>query len=184
MIIPSGENVIKLVVFFSDGQPNTWQFTWTNSAHQVRVNNIVGRGSSGYNILNPSNGNQIYPSGQPDPIKGPVTSKGKPYDMPKSTFRSVHGSNKNINGSNFTTESELLPLARANDIRNANMLVFCIGLGSDIDEGFLHKLANDPSSSTFNPNQPVGETVIAATANDLQVVFQQIAAKILLRLTQ
>jgi len=184
VIIPSGENVIKLVVFFSDGQPNTWQFTWTNKASQVQIKNIVGRGSSGYNILDPSNGNQIYPSGQPNPIKGPVTSKGKPYDMPKSTFRSVSGSNKNINGSNFTTESELLPLARADDIRNANMLVFCIGLGKDIDESFLHQLANDPSSSTFDPNQPVGETVIAATANDLQVVFQQIAAKILLRLTQ
>ncbi|MFA6562337.1 MAG: VWA domain-containing protein [Verrucomicrobiia bacterium] len=189
VIIPSGENVIKVVVFFSDGQPNTWQYTWTNSLNGVQIKNMVADpvyiGPNRYIILNPSNGNQIKPSGQfYDPLKGPVTSKGKPYDMPITTFRSVNGSTKSINGSNFVTESELLPLARANEIRNANMLIFCIGLGDSIDENFLHQIANDTSSSTFNPNQPVGETIIAATANDLQVAFQQIAAKILLRLTQ
>lgn len=188
VVIPSGENVIKLVVFFSDGQPNAWQYTWTNSLNGVQINNMVADpdyiGYNKYIILNPSNGNQIKPSQQPDPLAGPVTSKGKPYDMPITTFRSVNGSTKSINGSNFYVESELLPLARANTIRAAGQLIFCIGLGNNIDEAFLHKIANDTSSSTFNPNQPVGETIIAATANDLQVAFQQIAAKILLRLTQ
>ena len=45
-------------------------------------------------------------------------------------------------------------------------------------------MANDPAASTFNPNQPVGEAVFAPSAADLQQVFLQIAAKILLRLTK
>jgi len=176
VVIPAGENVIKLVVFFTDGLANTFQYTWpTNKTYNV------GGFDSGntYAILNPSNGNQLPNSSTT--YSGPAPA----YCPTMVNFISIDGNTKTVNGSNFRTEGQLRSLDTANAIRDANMLVFCIGLGGgSVDQSFLHKIANDPSSSTFNPNQPVGETVIAATANDLQVVFQQIAAKILLRLTQ
>lgn len=176
VVIPAGENVIKLVVFFTDGLANTFQYTWpTNKTYNV------GGFDSGntYAILNPSNGNQLPNSSTT--YSGPAPA----YCPSMVNFLSIDGNTKTVNGSNFRAEGQLRALDTANTIRDANMLVFCIGLGGgSVDQSFLHKIANDPSSSTFNPNQPVGETVIAATANDLQVVFQQIAAKILLRLTQ
>jgi hypothetical protein len=57
-------------------------------------------------------------------------------------------------------------------------------LGDKISQAFLQQIANDPSSSTFNPNEPVGQAVFAPTAQDLDAVFQAIASEILLRLSQ
>jgi hypothetical protein len=53
-----------------------------------------------------------------------------------------------------------------------------------ISQAFLPQVANDPASSTFYPNTPVGEAVFAPTAADLQGVFQTIASEILLRLSR
>ncbi|MCX6898690.1 MAG: VWA domain-containing protein [Verrucomicrobia bacterium] len=176
VIIPAGDNVIKLVVFFTDGQANTFQYTWpTNKTY-----NVSGSDSgSYYYILDPGTGN-VLPSSSSRYSSAPPA-----YCPTMINFVSVNGSTKAVNPSNIRNEGDLRLLDIANTIRNAGMLIFCIGLGGgSMDEAMLHKVANDPSSSTFNPNQPVGETIIAATANDLQVAFQQIAAKILLRLTQ
>ncbi|MCX6898691.1 MAG: pilus assembly protein [Verrucomicrobia bacterium] len=176
VVIPSGENVIKLVVFFTDGLANTFQYTWpTNKTY-----NVSGSDSGNYYyILHPTTGNTL-------PSSSSKYSSAPPSYCPTMiNFVSVNGSTKAVNASNIRNEGDLRLLDIANTIRNAGMLIFCIGLGGgSMDEAMLHKVANDPSSSTFNPNQPVGETIIAATANDLQVAFQQIAAKILLRLTQ
>jgi hypothetical protein len=57
-------------------------------------------------------------------------------------------------------------------------------LGSAINKAFLQQVANDPASSTYNASQPVGEAVFAPTTAQLDSVFNVIASKILLRLTQ
>jgi hypothetical protein len=57
-------------------------------------------------------------------------------------------------------------------------------LGSAINKPFLQQVANDPASSTYNASQPVGEAVFAPTTAELDSVFNVIASKILLRLTQ
>jgi hypothetical protein len=80
--------------------------------------------------------------------------------------------------------------------RNQGIIVYAIGLGDPSESGecggvfpvlnpdFLKNLANTPDSDTFNSNQPVGDYAIAETAGELDDVFQQIADKILTRLTQ
>jgi len=72
----------------------------------------------------------------------------------------------------------------ANNMRAQGIVVYSIGLGDKISQAFLQQVANDPASSTFDANQPVGQAVFAPTAADLQSVFQTIASKILLRLSQ
>ena len=72
----------------------------------------------------------------------------------------------------------------ANSMRAQNIVIYSIGLGDKISQAFLQQVANDPASSTFNPNEPVGQAVFAPTAADLQSVFQTIASEILLRLSQ
>jgi len=69
-------------------------------------------------------------------------------------------------------------------MRSQGIVVYSIGLGDKISEAFLQQVANDPASSTFNPNEPVGQAVFAPTASDLNAVFQSIASEILLRLSQ
>ena len=176
VIVPAGENVIKVVVFFTDGLANTFQGTWpTNKTYNV------GGTDSGYYyaIFNPGTGNQLPNSSTM--FTGPSPS----YCTTMSTFVSTNGNTKTCNATNYRTEGQLRSLGTANEIRDAGMLIFAIGLGGgSVDQSFLHKIANDTSSSTFNPNQPIGEAVFAATANDLQMTFQQIASKILLRLTR
>jgi hypothetical protein len=72
----------------------------------------------------------------------------------------------------------------ANNMRAQGIVVYSIGLGDKISQAFLQQVANDPASATFDANQPVGQAVFAPTAADLQSVFQTIASKILLRLSQ
>jgi hypothetical protein len=73
---------------------------------------------------------------------------------------------------------------------NPGMYIYSVGLGSSVDQAFLQQIANDPASSTYDPNQPEGQAVFASNcpssqcSAELQQVFQTIAAKILLRLTQ
>jgi len=49
---------------------------------------------------------------------------------------------------------------------------------------FLKALANTSDSVNYNPNQPQGDFAIASDSSQLNDVFQTIAAKILLRLSQ
>jgi len=174
--VPANENVIKLAVFFTDGLANTFQGTWpTNKTY-----NVGGTDSgNSYAIFDPTTGNQL-------PNSSTMYSSASPSYCPTmTTFLSTNGTTKTVSATNFRTEGQLCALGRAAELRAAGMLVFCIGLGGgSVNEDFLEQMANSTGSSTYNPNQPVGEVVMAATANDLQTVFQQIASKILLRLTR
>ena len=73
---------------------------------------------------------------------------------------------------------------------NPGMYVYAIGLGSNVDQTFLKQIANDPASPAYSSSQPEGMAVFAPScpstqcSAQLQQVFQTIAAKILLRLTQ
>ena len=68
-------------------------------------------------------------------------------------------------------------------MRGQNITIYSIGLGDKINQQYLQQVANDPSSPTYDANQPVGEAVFAPTAADLEGVFQTIASKILMRLS-
>src|ERR1019366_6606729 len=64
-----------------------------------------------------------------------------------------------------------------------------VGLGTNVDKAFLQQIANDPSSSTYNPNLPAGMAMFARNCPSstctaaMQQVFKAIAAQILLPLT-
>jgi hypothetical protein len=75
-------------------------------------------------------------------------------------------------------------------MRAEGMYVYSIGLGNSVDSSFLQQIANDPASSTYDASQPQGLAVFAPSCPSSQCtaqlnqVFQTIASKILLRLTQ
>ena len=174
--VASGDNTIKVVVLFTDGYANTFQGTWPVN----KTFNVGGFDppASNYAILDPRTGNQLPNSSTT--YTGPAPS----YCPTMVNFVSVDGTTKSVTPVNCTAEGQLRALATAAAIRGTNMYVFCIGLGNALDQSLLQQAANDPAASTYNPNQPVGEAAFASNASQLQTVFQQIASKILLRLTK
>jgi hypothetical protein len=91
-----------------------------------------------------------------------------------------------------TADAQYQALQTASLMRaeNPGVYVYAIGLGSSPSTTFLQQIANDPASSTYDPNLPIGMAVFAPDCpssqctTELQQVFQTIASKILLRLIQ
>jgi len=179
-----GEKVLRVIVFFTDGFANTFQDNF-----------------SGCGVLNLG---QSDPFGNPPPTSWDYSfmkpSNGSGASCSATKFYSVGGDlagviynagtvTINDNNQNIWREGQLRALATANLARSTNILIYSIGLGNDptkINQTFLKQIANenDPSNPTFNSSQPAGEAAFAPTADDLEAVFQEIATKILLRLTK
>ncbi len=88
-----------------------------------------------------------------------------------------------INNANVQADASSRPIATSDSMRSQNMVVYTIGL-ADVDENFLYRVSNDVRSSAYDSSKLVGETYVAPTADQLQEIFEKLAAKILLRLTQ
>ncbi len=202
--VQPGQNVVKVVVYFTDGYVNTIQDTFTcTSTWGKTLYNYGGfdADNCGYgsrpcvDFFDPSTGtdlaNKDYSSG--------VDKNGNPGHQPTPDCTGVtkftsqqSGTLTTFSRTAVTSDAKYRALQTATAMRTENpgMLVYSIGLGSSVDQAFLRQIANDPASSTYNPNQPAGEAVFASNCPssqcnaELQQVFQIIAAKILLRLTQ
>jgi len=166
-----GENVVKVAVFFTDGWANTVQDN-LNCPPSTKLNfggcappeAAVGW-CSGVSFLDPVNGNS--------------------RSCGATTFPSqVAGGPQPLTQQNISNDAMYRALQVANNMRAQNIVVYSIGLGDKISQPFLQQIANDPASAGFDPAQPVGKAVFAPTAADLQAVFQVIASKILMRLSQ
>ena len=169
--VAAGANVVKVAVFFTDGWANTVQNT-LNCPPSTLLNfggcappeAAVGW-CSGISFMDPTNGN--------------TRSCGA------SSFPSqMTGGSVSLTQTNIANDAMYRAVQVANSMRAQGIAIYSIGLGDKISQAFLQQVANDPASSTFDPNQPVGQAVFAATAADLQGVFQTIASEILLRLSQ
>jgi Flp pilus assembly protein TadG len=167
--VAQGEDVVKAVVFFTDGWANTVQGNLNCPASTLL--NFGGcapqESGCGWGIFDPVTGN-------------PITS----CNATKFSSTCVGAGTRQLNDATITAEATCSALQAAASMRAQNVVVYSIGLGNDISKPFLQQIANDPASSTYDANQPVGEAVFAPTAADLQSVFQTIASKLLLRLSR
>jgi Flp pilus assembly protein TadG len=172
IVVPAGQNVVKAAVFFTDGWANTVEDTLACPASTLL--NFGGCAPpeaavgwcSNFSFMNPVNGSGV--SG-----------------CTATTFPSQQtGTSEALNIANISNEAMYRANLTATSMRGQGIVIYSIGLGDKISEDFLQQIANDPASSTYDPTQPEGSAVFAATAADLNSVFQTIAAKILLRLSQ
>jgi len=181
-------NVVKVMVYFTDGHVNTVQDTFAcTSSWGNTLYNYGGYDSGGScHFLDPSSGTDWgslvsgNPPHQPTPNCTGVT-----------TFYSWQNKQQEVfSANNIAPEARYRALQTANAMLNEGVVIYSIGLGSDIDQTFLKELANDPSSPTYDPTLPQGLAVFApdcpssTCTQELNQVFQTIASKILLRLTQ
>ena len=189
VIVQSGQNVVKVVVYFTDGYVNEIQDTF--NCPSAKLINYGGYDSgTSVDFFDPTNGTDW----------GGVDSHGyPPYDSHPhyctgvTKFTSaINGSSKTFTRSNVTADADYRALQTATAMRTENpgMYVYSIGLGSSVDQAFLKQIANDHASSSYNANQPAGIAVFATNCpssqctTQLQQVFQTIAARILLRLAR
>ena len=169
--VAAGANVVKVAVFFTDGWANTVENT-LNCPPSTLLN---------FGGCAPPEAAVGWCSGISfmDPVNGNTRSCGA------SSFPSqITGGPVSLTQTNIANDAMYRAIQVANSMRAQGVAIYSIGLGDKISQAFLQQVANDPASSTFDPNQPVGQAVFAATAADLQGVFQTIASEILLRLSQ
>jgi hypothetical protein len=101
----------------------------------------------------------------------------------------IDGTIKSFTRAHVTADAQYRPLATANALLTEGTYIYSVGLATNVDKAFLQQIANDPSSSTYNPNLPAGMAMFAPNCPsstctaDMQQIFQTIAAQILLPLT-
>jgi hypothetical protein len=173
VVIPPGQNVVKVIVFFTDGMANTFNYTFNCGPRNIAY--------SGPTLYDPASGNAAN-SGCAVP--NPMTS------IDGVTQVDTSGSSQNSCIS-MHQEAEKRAEAVANLARSQGNIIYCIGLGNPsgigecanafpvLNPSFLKDVANTPDSETYNPSQPSGIFVTATNAGQLQAVFQTIAQQLL-----
>jgi Flp pilus assembly protein TadG len=162
-ILP-GENVIKVIVFFTDGIANTWQ-----TSFNCGVRNI----DEGKTLYDPITGNS-----------GGAVSSGCTVPPNFASISPPPAAVASSSSSAMITEAEKRAEEIARQARVAGNLIYSIGLGNDkdINKDFLQRVAN--ADGIVDPNQPEGLAVFAPTADDIKAAFDKIYRDIQTRLTK
>ncbi len=182
--VAAGQNVVRVVVFFTDGLANMIQQTLQCPPATLWNFGGYDQAGSGAAFFSPTA--PVTQSGQNN-ASCTVPDNGTPSCCHNtSRFMAYqYGTLERFTTANITAESKYECIQIANVLRANNVTVYCIGLGgSSVDMSFLAQVANAPNSITFNSAQPVGDALYAPTPAQLNTLFQQIASEILLRLTQ
>lgn len=227
LLVPKTSNLLRVVVFFTDGWPNIQQDTLTCQPGTKSVStanllycgcdpgdeSLAGLcGSGNIVFFNPSSCTANNTCNAPSSGCGSLSAANNPQNFPDlQTGSTEELTNVNWCGgpSGLTPNSDAMyrsVLISTNSNANpysaqwnggtaqVGMLhqdtyVYAIGMGTAITgqpaaQEFLREVANDPAASTFDSSLPVGEAVFASDSTHLNEVFQEIAAKILLRLSK
>jgi len=194
---PSTPNIIRVAVFFTDGWANT---------NGLPTNVTTATASTTHDVLNctgtvakPSNTPMNYGGCAPpeaavgwcsgvffmDPATGNTTSCPNATTFPAMDGQGNALSPTATGENNISTDAIYRTEQLANLMRNGTnqITIYSIGLGNKINQAYLQDLANDPNAPTYDSSQPTGQAVFAPTNAQLNAVFQTIASKILLRLS-
>ena len=176
-------NVLKVVVFFTDGIANTIQDNLNCAVSPINYGGNAPSEGNGVWFMDPKTGNTDCH----------ITSGETPSCCTAKTFPSQQfGKQEPFTTTFITDDAQYRMLQIANTLRAANpsVVIYSIGLGNEINQAFLKQLANTPDSSGYNSSQPAGKAIFATycpgptCTADLQQAFQTVATDILLRLTQ
>jgi len=170
-----GQQLVKVIVFFTDGMANTFNYVFNCSARNISYID---------ELFDPATGN-IAMSGctippllsSINPIAGTITSNA--VDITSCIAMHVEAENR---------AERIAWLARSQ-----GNTIYCIGLGNPSAPGecngafpilnptFLKTVANTPDSPTYDPSQPVGDFAIASNSVELTQIFQEIASMVLVQ---
>ncbi|WEF32002.1 vWA domain-containing protein [Pseudoduganella chitinolytica] len=200
-------SVLRVIVFFSDGVPNSLgaylPFKGTNHPCNY-VAGVFDSSGNGLYSLTDSEGTEL-PGCQVLDAQGNILVKNLPdgynahnawnvaHDPSKHEFQIVTSKPRavtsTISTQNISRAARNLPEAIAARAREEGIFVFTLGLGNDlkktydgeIGENVLKCMANvaDGPARCYNPAKPVGMYCYAATEADLTPCFSRLASAIL-----
>ena len=180
---PLAPNIIRVAVFFTDGYANTIndKLKCTGSATLTNWN----YGGCAYTAGGVQECNTVFFM---DPTTGDwnnscpnVAQGGSPGTFPAQ----MPGLSKTTNAANITLDATYRTEQLSTKMRDTDKItIYSIGLGTLINKPYLLTIANDPASPNPDSIGPQGEAAFAPDASQLDTVFQIIASKILLRLSQ
>lgn len=186
---------LRVVVFFSDGRPNTIAATYPLNGNRTCVGGITATSPtatpSGYYAFDKQNttlsGNCDSLSGNKAPTQMPTYYNAHNASdteflivgsKPNTVTSATNGNNLARNVYNAATN---VPLAMASSMRDAGMYIFTLGLDGNggFDADLLRNMANTADAPQYNSKQPSGIYCYAATINDLRPCFAKLASEIL-----
>jgi Flp pilus assembly protein TadG len=180
--ILTGEKVVKVIVFFTDGLANTFQYFPLQCGAGTVINNISPDSATWDPDQDCSGTSCTFPSCLVS-INGGCVDRTLPCPAPMEN-----------RSKGLYDEAEARALAVANKARDEGNVIYSIGMADPTSTGecgrpainpdFLRSVANDPSASDFNKDQPQGLAFIAGDASQLPAVFSAVADAILARLTK
>ena len=168
---PVRQRSVKVIVFFTDGRPTAMRGLFGGQDRMMAV----------------------YTTQQSGRMRGYFDN---PDQLPTDQVASPSGCQNFTSCFSVWTEPTIRAQARQNgideadQIRAAGIYLYAIGLGNPNagnpllvpDMAYLQQLANENGQS--DPSQPQGKAYFAPTPAELDIVFQQVAADILVRLAQ
>lgn len=201
---PVGENVTKIIVFFTDGLANGIEaelacptvgvcdgfggLGFTPAGYvQGKTNRWNLATSGGQNVFFPTNTPIAYQLSyccQQGGFGGTTCCIG-------SNYPSINGLQP-INADNIQADATNRCILIANQLRQTSNYVYCVGLavdttGTDIPStALLERLANDPdpaNAAYYDANEVAGQALVTGDPTGISDLFQQISSDILLRLT-
>ena len=184
--VPAGRNVVKAVVFFTDGIANTVEDNLSCPGFPlINYGGNAPTENTSIAFMNPATGNtqcSITDGGHPSCCVAPGGFPSQKYNTLKPFTRDFI-----TQDAEFRT-AQLAALMRAETPHPT--VIYSIGLGTDINIDFLKQLANTSDSSTYDSTQPSGKAYAVTSCpsgsctSDLQNAFDDIANDLLLRLTK
>jgi Flp pilus assembly protein TadG len=194
-------NAQKVMVFFTDGWPNMVQdnLNCVNGSSTRTLFNFTqcDPGDVSLGLCSSSYPLAVFTSTGGSTTCGTCTSYPSPstsdpcYPAPSwMTFNSQQYSKYEApTMTNTSNEAFYRAEASANTALGQSVTIYAIGLGTAITnqttaQNFLYQVANDPNGPSYNSSLPQGQAVFAPSSSQLDSVFQTIASKILLRITQ
>jgi hypothetical protein len=174
----TAQSIVRVMVFFTDGIANSFNYVFDCGARDIGLPNGTRPA-----LFDPTTGNSSSAGcSVPSTISSisPTSGNLTPNYVSTSSCVAMHDEAQN--------RAEWI----AYQARAQGYIIYAIGMGSPgvqgecnnafpvLNEAFLENLAN----TAGNYNQTVGDFAIATDAEQLSDVFNTIAAKILLRLSQ
>ena len=214
--ILSGQNVVKAVVYFTDGLMNTIQDKFHCGGTSNNTLTLLNYGGFDATGKNPTTNVDIFDPTSATNIFYTFTPGSSSYFYYDSNSHICKDSSNNyvtkfpsqqtglqtsFSRSAVTTEAKYRAQQTAITLRSESPhpnYIYTIGLGSAIandasTQMLLKEIANDPGADTYDKSQAVGQfflipdcpsTPASICNNEVMQVFQTIAAKVLLRLTE
>ena len=172
VVAQPGQNLTKVLVYFTDGLMNTAQDTFTCIVKNKATPELINYGGydtgTAVDFFDPSDGTDwgSYSGGFPYDAKGDICQNPKGTNV--TTFPSQqYGAQKAVTRANVTAEAQYRAIYTANAMRTESspIYIFTIGLGSGVSpstQAFLAQLANDPAYPTYIKSQPAGLLFVCA----------------------